>query len=231
MQALAVRARPGRDRVRRGRAPTATTTFAGSRRRSRSRSAATRRSRARTRCSRPGRAADAVTFHTQSGPLTCTRCRDAHRDGLPGRAADAGRPPPTGCSTRSASTDAVAVLDNKQWYIVEVADAAVVERLTPDLRRLETIVDGASVTARSAPRRRRHRVACLRSRRRRRRGRGHRLGALRAHAVLVRPSSARTELVAYQASARGGTLHCRLAGDRVFLSGPAVTVLRGEVDL
>ena len=38
------------------------------------------------------------------------------------------------------------------------------------------------------------------------------------------------ELVAYQASARGGTLHCRLDGDRVSLSGPAVTVLRGEVD-
>ncbi len=46
-------------------------------------------------------------------------------------------------------TDAVAVLDNKQWFIVEVATAAEVETLTPDLRRLETIVDGASVTARS----------------------------------------------------------------------------------
>jgi predicted PhzF superfamily epimerase YddE/YHI9 len=36
-------------------------------------------------------------------------------------------------------------------------------------------------------------------------------------------------LVAYQASSRGGTLLCRLAGDRVLLAGPAVTVLRGEV--
>ena len=40
-----------------------------------------------------------------------------------------------------------------------------------------------------------------------------------------------TELVAYQASARGGTLHCRLDGDRVFLAGPAVTVLRGELSV
>lgn len=40
---------------------------------------------------------------------------------------------------------------------------------------------------------------------------------------------AKAELVAYQASARGGTLRVRLGGDRVFLSGQAVTVLRGEI--
>lgn len=37
------------------------------------------------------------------------------------------------------------------------------------------------------------------------------------------------ELVAYQASSRGGTLHVELAGDRVKLRGRAVTVLRGEL--
>lgn len=37
------------------------------------------------------------------------------------------------------------------------------------------------------------------------------------------------EMVAYQASKRGGTLRVRVAGDRVFLSGRAVTVLRGEL--
>jgi predicted PhzF superfamily epimerase YddE/YHI9 len=35
--------------------------------------------------------------------------------------------------------------------------------------------------------------------------------------------------VAYQASARGGLLRVRLEGDRVRLSGQAVTVLRGEL--
>jgi PhzF family phenazine biosynthesis protein len=39
----------------------------------------------------------------------------------------------------------------------------------------------------------------------------------------------KTELAAYQASARGGHLRVRLAGDRVVLSGRAVTVLRGEL--
>jgi PhzF family phenazine biosynthesis protein len=36
-------------------------------------------------------------------------------------------------------------------------------------------------------------------------------------------------LTAYQASARGGIMRVRVAGDRVYLGGQAVTVLRGEL--
>jgi len=39
----------------------------------------------------------------------------------------------------------------------------------------------------------------------------------------------RPELTGYQASARGGVVRVRLAGDRVMLGGQAVTVLRGEL--
>src|SRR5262249_17328295 len=39
----------------------------------------------------------------------------------------------------------------------------------------------------------------------------------------------KTEMVAYQASPRGGVVRLRCAGDRVFLGGQAVTVLRGEL--
>jgi PhzF family phenazine biosynthesis protein len=39
----------------------------------------------------------------------------------------------------------------------------------------------------------------------------------------------RTDLVGYQASARGGTVRVRIAGDRVHLGGHAVTVARGEI--
>jgi hypothetical protein len=39
----------------------------------------------------------------------------------------------------------------------------------------------------------------------------------------------KTEMTAYQASARGGILRVRLAGDRVILGGQAVTVLIGEL--
>lgn len=40
----------------------------------------------------------------------------------------------------------------------------------------------------------------------------------------------RDRLVGYQASARGGTVAVRLAGDRVKLTGAAVTVVRGTID-
>lgn len=39
----------------------------------------------------------------------------------------------------------------------------------------------------------------------------------------------KTEFLAYQASARGGVVKVRYEGDRVFLSGQAITVLRGEL--
>jgi len=39
----------------------------------------------------------------------------------------------------------------------------------------------------------------------------------------------RKELVGYQVSARGGVVRVRLSGDRVYLGGQAVTVLRGEL--
>jgi PhzF family phenazine biosynthesis protein len=39
----------------------------------------------------------------------------------------------------------------------------------------------------------------------------------------------KTSLVGYQASARGGVVHVELRGDRVLISGDAVTVLRGEL--
>jgi len=36
-------------------------------------------------------------------------------------------------------------------------------------------------------------------------------------------------LIGYQASARGGTVQCTLAGDRVVLGGTAITVLRAKL--
>jgi PhzF family phenazine biosynthesis protein len=39
----------------------------------------------------------------------------------------------------------------------------------------------------------------------------------------------KTELIGFQASARGGTVKVRVAGDRVILGGQAVTVWRGEL--
>jgi len=39
----------------------------------------------------------------------------------------------------------------------------------------------------------------------------------------------KTEMIAHQVSARGGVVRVRLAGERVLLSGQAVTVLGGEL--
>ncbi len=39
----------------------------------------------------------------------------------------------------------------------------------------------------------------------------------------------RTTFVAYQASSRGGVLHVRVEGERVYLAGQAVTIVRGEL--
>jgi PhzF family phenazine biosynthesis protein len=50
-----------------------------------------------------------------------------------------------------------------------------------------------------------------------------------ALAPLWSPRLGKPELTAYQASARGGVLRLRLAGDRVLLSGQAVTVFHAEL--
>ena len=39
----------------------------------------------------------------------------------------------------------------------------------------------------------------------------------------------KNQLVAYQASARGGVLHCEVAGDRVLVSGQAAPYLTGFI--
>jgi len=39
----------------------------------------------------------------------------------------------------------------------------------------------------------------------------------------------KTELVAYQASSRGGVLNCTVSGDRVFISGNAIQYLKGSI--
>lgn len=55
-----------------------------------------------------------------------------------------------------------------------------------------------------------------------------------AHCTLVPYWAARLgklELTARQLSRRGGELVCRLAGDRVIMSGAAVEYLRGEIHI
>lgn len=114
------------------------------------------------------------------------------------------------------------------YFLVELADAEAIRSLQPDMEALRRLRDGVCVTARSdddaydfvsrffAP------------------GLGIDEDPVTgsAHCVLA-PYWARklkkTELVGYQASARGGVVRVALAGDRVRLSGQAVTVFRGKL--
>ena len=55
-------------------------------------------------------------------------------------------------------------------------------------------------------------------------GRGH------CHVVPIWAEKlGKNDLVAYQASARGGVLYCRYAGERVYLSGKAVLFAESEI--
>jgi PhzF family phenazine biosynthesis protein len=118
---------------------------------------------------------------------------------------------------------------NKFDYIVEVNSEAVLRSLKPDFGLLGEIpVRGVIVTARSenngydfvsrffAPAAGVNEDPVTGS----------------AHCCLAPYWAKRlgkTNFVAYQASARGGELRIQLNGDRVLLSGQAVTVLRGEL--
>jgi PhzF family phenazine biosynthesis protein len=118
---------------------------------------------------------------------------------------------------------------NQFDYLVEVESEAVLRGLAPDFRRLAAVpVRGIIVTSRSA---------------------GPRFDFVSrffapasgvdedpvtgsAHCCLGdfwRKRLGKSELLAYQASARGGVVRIRVAGERAFLGGRAVTVARGEL--
>ena len=176
-----------------------------------------------------GHAAEAIRFHTRSGVLTCTRAGARIEMDFP---AAAPRPidAPLGLLDALGGAEAVAVSESaNRWFVVELASEAEVVGVDPDFTALATIGSGAVIVTARASRP----DADIASR-------VFVPGAGidedpvtgSAHCSLVPYWAAKlgtSELVAYQASTRGGTLWCRLAGDRVFLAGHAVTVMRGEL--
>lgn len=168
-----------------------------------------------------------IRFATRSGTLGAERRGDWIELDFPSQRA---APAPAAAGLLEAlGCRAVHVAKNRTDYLVEVATAAEVRALQPDfgaLRRLP--IRGVIVTAQSdeagsdfisrffAP------------------GVGVDEDPVTgsAHCALA-PHWAerlgRAELTGYQASARGGVVRVRVAGDRVKLGGKAVTVLRGEL--
>ena len=165
-------------------------------------------------------------FHTKSGLLTCTRDGDRIAMDFPAKVAKETAPPPE--LARALGVRVSFAGNNKMDWLVEVDSEATVRALKPDLATLKTIpVRGVIVTARGsgehdfvsrffAPRAGVDEDPVTGS----------------AHCCLAPYWGAKlekTELVGWQASARGGEVRMKWNGDRVVLSGHAVTVLRGEL--
>jgi PhzF family phenazine biosynthesis protein len=173
-------------------------------------------------------AADApARFHTRSGELIATRDGDMITldfPATPPEPADA----PDGLA-EALGIDPKHVGRSRFDYLIEVADAATVRDLAPDLAALGRVdARGVIVTSRGdgsgadfvsrffAPAAGVDEDPVTGS----------------AHCCLAPYWSAklgRADLVGYQASKRSGTVRVHTDGDRVRLSGRAVTVLRGEL--
>ncbi|WP_067829275.1 PhzF family phenazine biosynthesis protein [Actinomadura kijaniata] len=174
-----------------------------------------------------------VRFRTlRSGVLTVARTADGGLEmDFPARPPEPA-PAPDGLAEALGVPIGWTGRNAEQDVIVEVADERTVRELTPDIAALARIdARGVVPTAAAAP------------------GQGHdfvsRFFAARilegdgedpvtgsAHCALAPFWAARLgrdELTGYQASARGGLVGTRLRGDRVLLSGRAVTVLDGTL--
>lgn len=167
-------------------------------------------------------------FHTKSGLLTADR-----RDGLieldfPATPATAASPPAGLIEAIGAKAQFVG--RSKFDYLVEVDSEAVVRALDPDMAAIGRIAArGVIVTAQADKKSKYDFVS---------RFFAPQAGVPEdpvtgsAHCALTPYWSAKLgklELVAYQASPRGGELRLRLLGDRVGIGGKAVTVLRAEL--
>ena len=166
-------------------------------------------------------------FHTKSGPLTAWREADTIRMDFPAE-------PVTATEAPTVLAEALGVPftfagKNRMDWLVEVADEAVVKAVRPDLRALVTLnVRGVIVTARSAMPERDFVSRFFAP------GAGVDEDPVTgsAHCALAPYWAERLgkrALAGYQASARGGTVECTVAGDRVVLGGRAVTVLRAKL--
>jgi PhzF family phenazine biosynthesis protein len=166
-------------------------------------------------------------FYTRSGLLTARLVDDWIELNFPAVAPEPAEPV-TGL-VESLGVNPVAVGRNKFDFVVEVASDAEVRGAKPDHARLRQVpARGVMVTSRSqnskydfvsrffAP------------------GAGIDEDPVTgsAHCCLAPYWAERlgkTEMVAYQASPRGGVVRVRLEGDRVLLGGQAVMVLRGSL--
>jgi predicted PhzF superfamily epimerase YddE/YHI9 len=169
-------------------------------------------------------------FHTRSGPLVCRAARDGTIEmDFPALLVEPFSDPPEVAPALGLAPDRVAGVYGNEggWLFVELRSAADVRAAVPDLDAVLAL--GGFVTVAATP--------------------GERDGidsvcrvfapgagipedpvTGSAHCIIAPWLAARTghtEFTGEQASARGGIVGMRIEGDRVVLSGRAVTVLEG----
>lgn len=179
--------------------------------------------------------AEQARFHTRSGLLTADRLVS---DGQPWIELDFPSEP---AEAAAAPADLAAMLGaepvfvgrNRMDYLVELKDEAAVRNLHPDLKQIAAFsatggMRGIIVTAAGTKGKPDVVSRCFYPHF----GIDEDPVTGSAHCALAPywiPRLGKEEIVAYQASARGGWLRLRLAGNRVKLCGQAVTTLRGEL--
>ena len=170
---------------------------------------------------------ETARFHTKSGRLTAWHEADSIRMDFPSEPVVAAVPPQT--LTAAFDTKFSFTGKNRMDWLVELADEAAVLMVRPQLPAIVALgVRGVIVTARSESPERDFVSRFFAP------GAGVDEDPVTgsAHCALApywAGKLGKTVLTGYQASARGGTVLCSAAGDRVVLGGRAVTVLRATL--
>ncbi len=171
---------------------------------------------------------ETLRFHTQSGVLTATRAGEWIELDFPATPDEPSDPPPALLESLGVANP-VYVGRNKFDYLVEVDSEETVGSLDPDHAQLRTVpVRGVIVTSRSTQYDFVSRFFAPGS------GIDEDPVTGSAHCCLAPYWASRLgkeEMIAFQASKRGGVVRVCLAGDRVKLGGRAVTVLRGSLEV
>ncbi len=170
---------------------------------------------------------ETLQFDTKSGRLTAKRNKEWIELDFPATPAEPAAPPAN--LLEALGVKAKMVARNKFDYVVEVASEKIVRTLAPDLALLATVeVRGVVVTS----------VATTPGFDFVSRFFAPKVGVPEdpvtgsAHACLApywEAQLGKSEMLAYQASPRGGMLRVAVRGDRVMLAGKAVTVMKGEI--
>lgn len=170
----------------------------------------------------PGRGA--VIFHSASGPLTVHRSDQGYLMNFPARPCSPAAPP-EGLS-QALGTDLEETLWDGFNFVVRLATAGKVRGLSPDLRAIQQMpCAGVIVTAPGD-----EHYDCVSRYFAPAKGIPEDPVTGGAHCALTPYWTERlgkAEVHAFQASARGGELRCRLRGERVELEGECVFYLEG----